>query len=232
LQAVGPQAGFGDLLVLGTGGRFELAASAGDHVPVIDGATVTVAELAGPWPPGRHAVALQSVPPPGEEPAVQPPLHFVYDPAAPKIQWEVGDTRLLDGHGLDQDVEREQPPRHVTPERDRHVKILWSPDGRRWLPLLPKDAKTDASGALADWVTAADRPQVFLWALGNKVLDHGAPISPQKLQIVRVWAGDELSAVRDLRLRVLPVAAGGYRLEMAATDLVGNRSSVTWPLAR
>jgi len=190
-----------------------------------------VAELAGPWPPGRHAVSLQSAPS-GGEPAVQTPLHFVYDPGPPKIQWEVGDTKLLDMHGLDQDVERREPPHRVTPDRDRHVKILWSPDGRRWLPLLPKDAKTDASGALADWVTAADKPQVFLWALGNQVLDHGAPIAPQKLQIVRVWAGDELSAVRDLRLRVLPAAAGGYRLEMAATDLVGNRTTVTWPLAR
>ena len=93
LQAVGPQAGFGDLLVLGTGGRFEVAPGTGDNVPVIDGAQVTVAELAGPWQPGRHAVSLQSVPPPGEPPAVQPPLHFVYDPGPPMIQWEVGDTR-------------------------------------------------------------------------------------------------------------------------------------------
>jgi hypothetical protein len=232
LQAVGPQAGYQDLLVMGTGARFELTPSAADQVPVIDGAPVTVAELAGPWQPGRHAVSLQSTPLPGEEPAVQAPLHFVYDPGAPTIQWEVGDTKLLDAHGLDQDVEREHPPRHVIPERDRSVKILWSPDGRRWLPLLPKDARTDANGALADWVTAADRPQVFLWALGSRVFDHGAPIAPEKLQLVRIWAADELSAVRDLRLRVLPTAAGGQRLEMAATDLVGNLTTVSWPLAR
>ena len=189
---------------------------------MIDGIPVTLAQLAGPWQPGRHAVSLQTVPPPGEEPAVQPALQFVYDPGAPTIQWEVGGTALLDHHGLDQDVDRERPPRHTSPERDRHVKILWSPDGRRWLPLLPKDAKTDSSGALADWLTAADRPQVFLWALGNRVFDNGAPIAPQKLQLVRIWAGDELSAVRNLRLRVLPVAAGGYRLEMVATDLVAT----------
>ena len=231
LQAVGPQAGFGDLLVLGSGAKFQLAQAAADQVPVIDGTPVTVAQLSGPWQPGRHAVALQSPPPPGGEPAVQTPLHFVYDPAAPKIQWEVGDTRLLDLHGLDQDVTRVEPPRRTTPERDRHVQILWSPDGRRWLPLLPKNAHTDASGALSDWVTAADRPQVFLWALGDQVLDHGAPIAPHKLQLVRIWAGDELSAVRDLRLRVLPTAAGGYRLDMVATDLVGNATTVSWPLA-
>ncbi|HEV8237731.1 MAG TPA: hypothetical protein VGS57_00010 [Thermoanaerobaculia bacterium] len=231
LQAVGPQAGFGDLLVLGTGARFQLAQAAADDVPIIDGTPVTVAQLAGPWQPGRHAVALQAPPQPGGEPAVQPPLHFVYDPGPPTIQWEVGDTHLLDAHGLDQDVHRDRPPRHVIPERDRRVKILWSPDGRRWLPLLPKDAHTDAGGALADWVTAADRPQVFLWALSSRVLDNGAPVAPQKLQLVRIWAGDELSAVRDLRLRVLPGTAGGHRLEMVATDLVGNATTVTWPLA-
>src|SRR6185503_7758426 len=138
----------------------------------------------------------------------------------------------LDTHGLDQDVSRQKPPRHTTPERDRHVKILWSPDGRRWLPLLPKNAKTDAGGALADWLTAADRPQVFLWALGSRVFDHGAPVAPRKLELVRIWAGDELSAVRDLRLRVVPAAGGGNRLEMVATDLVGNVTTMTWPLAR
>ena len=232
LQAVGPQAGFGDLLVLGTGARFELAAAEGTHVPVLDGSEVTVAHLAGPWEPGRHAVSLQAVPPPPEGSPVQAPLQFVYDPGAPKIQWEVGNTSLLDVYGLDQDVDREHPPRHTVPERDKRVQILWSPDGRRWLPLLPRNAKTDASGALADWVTAADKPQVFLWALGSQVFDHGAPVAPRKLELVRIWAGDELSAVRDLRLRVLPSASGGHRLEMAATDLVGNLSTVSWPLAR
>ena len=64
LQAVGPQAGYQDLLVLGTGARFELAAAEGSHVPVLDGSEVTVAHLAGPWEPGRHALSLQPVPPP------------------------------------------------------------------------------------------------------------------------------------------------------------------------
>jgi hypothetical protein len=231
LQAVGPQAGFGDLLVLGHGARFELAAADGSHVPVLDGAQVTVAQLAGPWQPGRHAVSLQAVPPPPDAVA-QAPLQFVYDPGPPKIHWEVGTTALLDSYGLDQDVDREHPPRHTVPVPDRRIKVLWSPDGRRWLPLLPRDAEADPSGALADWLTAADKPQVFLWALGGQVFDHGAPVAPKKMELVRVWAGDELSAVRDLRLRVLPSPSGGHLLEMVATDLVGNLSSVTWPLAR
>jgi hypothetical protein len=232
LQAVGPQAGFGDLLVLGAGARFELAAPPSSaHVPVIDGQQVEIAALAGPWQPGRHAVSLQPAPAPGEQPAPLPALQFVYDNAPPRIQFEVGETTLLDSYGLDQDVERRNPPRHTVPERDRRVKILWSPDGRRWIPLLPKDAKPDAHGALADWPTAADRPQVFLWALGSEVFGAGAPIAPRKMQLVRIWAADELSAVRELRLRVLE-SPSGYQLELAATDLVGNRSLVTWPLAR
>lgn len=232
LQAIGPQAGYGDLLVLGNGARFELADPADPaHVPVLDGQQVTVAALAGPWVPGRHAVSLLPVVPPGQQPTVPAPLQFVYDNGPPKIEWEVGTTALLDTYGLDQGVDREHPPRHVVPERDKRVKILWSPDGRRWIPLLPKDAKPDAKGALADWLTAADRPQVFLWALGSQVFGSGAPVAPEKLQLVRIWAGDELSAVRDLRMRVLP-APSGYLLEMVATDLVGNTGRVTWPVAR
>jgi hypothetical protein len=232
LQAIGPQAGYGDLLVLGRGARFELADAAdAAHVPVIDGQQVTVAALAGPWQPGRHAVSLQPVVAPGEQPAMPAPLQFVYDNTAPNLTWEVGDTGLLDSYGLDQGVDRDRPPRHVVPERDRRVKILWSPDGRRWIPLLPKNAQADARGVLADWLTAADRPQVFLWALGDQVFGDDAPVAPKKLQLVRIWAGDELSAVRDLRMRVLP-APSGYLLEMVATDLVGNVTTVTWPVAR
>jgi hypothetical protein len=231
LQPTGPQAGFGDLLVLGAGGQFRLAdAAMASHVPFLDGEQVTIAALAGPWLPGRHAVALQTVPAAGETPVRQPPLQFVYDPGAPTIQWEVGTTAMLDAHGLDQDVDRDRPPHRVSPEPDARVKILWSPDGRRWLPLLPRDARANRTGALAEWLTAADRPQIFLWALGEQVFAAGAPVSPKKLELVRVWAGDELSAVRDLRLRVLPVVAGGYQLEMVATDLVGNATTVTWPL--
>jgi hypothetical protein len=232
ILAVGPQAGFGDVLVLGTGARLEIAPTTPPQVPVLDGQQVPASALAGPWPPGPHGLALQSVPPAGGAPVVQPPMRFVYDPLPPAVQWEVGDITLLDLHGLDQDVERQKPPRHTVPEPDRHVRMLWSPDGRRWLPLLPKHAEADAHGALADWLTAADRPQVFLWALKGKSFGDGAPVTPKKMQIVRVWATDDLSAVRDLRLRVLPAAGGNYRLEMVATDLVGNATTVSWPLLR
>jgi hypothetical protein len=231
LQPKGPQAGFGDLLVLGTGGGFALAPAAAGQVPLIDGVQVTEAALSGPWQPGRHAVALESTPVPGAEATVQPPLQFVYDPAPPKVQWEIGTTAMLEVHGLDEDVHVDHPPHRIVPKADKRVRVIWSPDGRRWLPLLPADAKPGAGGALVEWLEAADRPQIFLWALESPVFGAGAPVQPQKLQLVRVWVTDELSAVRDLKLRVVPSPSGGYLLEMLATDLVGNATSVTWPLA-
>jgi len=233
LSVVGPQAGLGDVLVLGTGAHFVRATSDGGAV-TIDGAVVTDSALAGPWTPGAHSISVQ--PPASAPPATMAPLRFVFDNGAPRMQWEVGDTRLLDRYGLDQNVSRQDPPRRTDPTRDRHVKVLWSPDGRRWLPVLPKGAKTDPSGALADWLIAADKPQVFLWALDDEVFGPGVPVQPKEMQLVRVWSDDQLSAVRDLRLRVLPGDAGdrerAYRLEMVATDLVGNKTTVTWALAR
>jgi hypothetical protein len=235
LRAVGPQAGFGDQLVLGSGARLELGpADAGGHgALLLDGLEVGNAALAGPWSPGTHAVSVQAAAGAATTPA---PLRFVYDPAAPTLKWEVGGTAMLDRHGMDEGEHRTEPPRRVEPERDQHVKLLWSPDGRRWLPVLVKGAQADASGALADWVIASDKPQVFLWALEEDVFGAGAPVTPAKLQIVRVWGADELSAVRELRLRVLagnPADPGhAYQLELMATDLVGNQTKATWPLVR
>jgi hypothetical protein len=109
---------------------------------------------------------------------------------------------------------------------------LWSPDGRRWLPLLPRGAELDETGALAEWLVAADRPLVFLGVLAGGVFDVGAPVAPGRRELVRLWSADELSAVRDLRLRVLPAAGAGHHLQVVATDLVGNEATLTWPLAR
>jgi hypothetical protein len=50
--------------------------------------------------------------------------------------------------------------------------------------------------------------------------------------VVRIWAADELSAVRDMRLRVLPATGGGHSLEIVAVDLVGNTTRLSWPLGR
>lgn len=234
VQAAGSQAGFGDVLVVGPGARLE-PATGGDPVvaQTLDGVEVSAAVWASGWSPGAHTAGVRVA---GADGAPQDlvPLRFVYDPDPPTLEWEVGTTALLERYGLDQDVERRRPPRRTLPERDRSLAALWSPDGRRWLPLLPRGAEPDASGALADWLVAADRPQVFVWVLDDGVFGAGAPVAPAERELVRIWGSDTLSAVRDLRLRVLP--AGGTRaartLELVATDLVGNTSTVTWPLRR
>jgi hypothetical protein len=229
--AVGTQAGYGERLVLGLGTHLAMAAGApADAVPTLDGQHVGAEAWQGGWTPGQHEAGAQ-VPSAVGEPANLPPLKFVYDPQPPVLQWEVGEVTLLAGHGLDQNVERHRPPRHTLPERDRNVPLLWSPDGRRWLPILPRKAEPDAAGLLADWEVASDRPQVFVWALADGAFGSGAPVAPAKLELVRLWAADDLSAVRDLRLRVRPQGRD-YELEMVATDLVGNVTTVTWPLVR
>jgi hypothetical protein len=226
IQALGTQAGYGDTLVIGPGTRLVLAPEApADAVRLLDGQPVGTEAWQGGFTPGRHEAAVQS---PAAGAATLP---FVFDPDPPVVKWEVGEADLLVGHGLDQNVERHRPPRHTLPERDRSVPLLWSPDGRRWLPILPREAAPDDNGFLADWVVASDRPQVFVWALDGGAFGSAAPVAPARLEMVRLWVLDELSAVRDLRLRVRP-ADDGYSLEMVATDLVGNATTVTWPLGR
>jgi hypothetical protein len=228
----GTQAGLGTAVVAGPGTRLELVAGTPADAPrLLDGQVVPVEAWTSGWPTGRH-LATVHLPGPAGEPEPAPPLAFIFDPEPPVLQHEVGDARLLEGYGLDQDVERERPPRRTDPDRDRSVPLLWSPDGRRWLPVLPRDARPDEHGALADWLIAADRPQVFLWALRDGAFSSAAPIAPRKLEIVRVWAADELSAVRDMRLRVLPATGGGHSLEIVAVDLVGNTTRLSWPLGR
>ena len=228
----GVQAGLGTAVVAGPGARLTLAPGTPGNAPrLLDGQLVPDAIWTSGWPVGRHEASVQ-LPGATGAPEPAPPLAFIFDPAPPVVQHEVGNADVLKGYGLDQDVERERPPKHTTPERDKKVPLLWSPDGRRWLPILPRKARPDESGALADWLIAADRPQVFLWALSDGVFGAGAEVAPSELEIVRVWAADELSAVRDMRLRVLPDPSGGRTLEIVAVDLVGNTTRLAWPLAR
>ena len=232
VQAVGTQAGFGDVLVLGPGARLAPAPGAAPVVArLLDGEEAAPDVWSSGWPAGAHEAAVHVLGSDGA-PQVLPPLRFVFDPQAPTIEWEVGTTVLLERFGLDQDVDRHEPPRRTEPPRDRQVPILWSPDGRRWLPLLPRHAEPTASGALAEWLVAADRPQVFLWALDDSSFGAGAPVAPERRQLVRLWSADAYSAVRDLRLRVLAGGDGARQLEVVATDLVGNETTVTWPLGR
>lgn len=228
----GIQAGLGTAVVAGPGSRLALVPGTPADAPrLLDEQLVAVETWTSGWPPGRHQASVH-LPGPTGAPEPAPPLAFIFDPAPPVVQHEVGSADLLEGYGLDQDVERERPPRHTDPERHKRVPVLWSPDGRRWLPILPRDARPDEDGVLADWLIAADRPQVFLWALRDGAFSSGAPIAPRKLEVVRVWAADELSAVRDMRLRVLPATGGGHSLEIVAVDLVGNTTRLSWPLGR
>ena len=229
VSVVGTQAGYGDAVVVGPGARLEPATGGAPVTThLLDARPATREAWSAGWEPGAHVAAVEVASPSGA--AVLTPLRFVFDPHAPTLEWEVGPTSMLDHRGLDQGEERRhEPPRRTEPRGDKRVPVLWSPDGRRWLPLLPRDARADTSGALAEWLIATDHPQVFLWALDDGAFAASAPVAPTRRQLVRVWSADALSAVRDLRLRVLP-NGDTHHLELVATDLVGNQTTVSWPL--
>jgi hypothetical protein len=134
VEAIGAQAGLGEGIVVGRGSRLQPAATDGAVIGhLLDGVEVLPEVWSSGWSPGSHVAAVRVAGPDGA-PLELPQLPFVYDPDPPTLEWEVGTTALLDTFGLDQDVERRKPPRHTLPERDKSVKVLWSPDGRRWIP--------------------------------------------------------------------------------------------------
>ena len=217
----GPRAGYGEVVVLGPGARLRFAVQGESKgvgfVPTLDGERVSFEAWSSSWEPGAHRISGNVLTTEGEEIPVTP-LEIVFDPTAPRIDRQVGGMELLERYGLDQGVEPETPKRG---ERHRGVDVYWSADGRRWLPLLPPDREK------FDWVVAGDEPQVFLWIAEHRALrlEDGTPIA--KGRVIRLWASDELSAVRTLLLSATP-----ERLELQARDLVGNTTRTTWNLPR
>lgn len=219
ITAEGPQAGFGDVLVLGPGARvavqMEDDADTTRFEPVLDGAPVSLDAWSTGWDPGPHRMSGVVVTEDGtRSPAT--PLDVVFDPTPPVVDREIGDLALLKAHGLDQGVEPKKPRRV---ERHRDVAVYWSADGRRWLPLLPPGEER------FQWVVEGDKPQVFFYVErnGGLHLNDGTPV--QKGQVVRLWAFDELSATS-----VLGMSTTIEGLEIVVRDLVGNETRQSWPL--
>jgi LysM repeat protein len=215
--AQGPQAGLGEVLVLGPGARLTVeleGETAGARFdPALDGREVPLDEWSTGWEPGAHQIGGTAVTAHG---AATPlgPVAMIFDPEGPEVFWQIGELELLEGFGLDQGV-RPQMPRRV--ERHREVPVYWSADGLRWLPLLPPDAEE------FDWVVESDEPQVFLWIERDRGLrpDDGTPV--REGDVIRIWVHDELSAAHDLVLSVTPES-----LEVVAHDLVGNETRRVW----
>lgn len=216
----GAQAGYGELVVLGPGARLRVETRGESEgmgfAPSLDGRTVSFEAWSSGWEPGRHRASGTALTTDGEKIPLAP-LEIVFDPTAPRIEHQIGGLELLEQYGLDQGVEAERPERV---ERHRAVAVYWSADGRRWLPVLPPDREE------FDWIITGDEPQVFLWTAEDGVLSppDGTPIGGEL--VVRLWASDELSAVRSLLLSATPET-----LEVQARDLVGNRAGETWALS-
>lgn len=219
--AEGPQAGLGEILVLGPGAtlavELEGETSGARFEPAVDGREASLEDWSSGWEPGAHRIEGTAVTAWGAATPMAP-LSIVFDPSAPEMSWQVGEMEVLEEFGLDQGVEPKKPRRV---ERHEDVPVYWSADGRRWLPLLPPDRNEFR------WVVGSDEPQVFFWADRDRALRIGDGTPVKKGQVVRVWVHDELSAASDLVLAVTPRS-----VELVATDLVGNESRRTFAIGR
>ena len=226
IHAEGPQAGYGDLLVVGPGAHLVPPAAtsldAGEHLQlVLDGNAATAESWSAGWTPGRHQASGYVVRASGEEEPF-PPLDFLVDLDQPVLHDEATDADVFEQHGLDQGVDEPRSPRRI--HASRAVPLVWTSDGRRWLPVLGFGERSAA------WTVESDRPQIFLWAKHDVTLGGDVPGLAEG-HVLRVWAEDPTSAVQRLEVTARRTADGG-EIVFQAIDLVGNQSTLTVPVAR
>ena len=209
--------GYGESIALAEGSRLKVTiedpTGSPTFHPTLDGEAVTLAELESGWSVGIHEVGGTIIGGAGTE-VILRPTPIVYDPNAPQLAWEVGGLELLYQKGLDQGHEP-KPPRKW---RNR-AALYVSPDGRTWSPLVEPNTTT------ATHIVACDDPQLFIWAAKEVQLPDGQTIP--KNRVGRMWASDDLTAVRDLVLDV-DVSTAPYRMKATARDILGNESVAEW----
>lgn len=230
IVAEGPQAGLGERVVLGAGASLAVEAEdpmGGETVfePILDDTTVELAEWRSDWELGDH-LATGTVTGASGLPVEVAPLAFVYDTEEPDLDWETGGPELLEERGLDQGVDPRRP-RRADPVK-KSLPLFVSADGRRWLPLVPKGNER------GDHFVVCDDPQVFLYVKKPVEVSTGdAVVELERGDLLRIGAGDRLSAVSRLEIEALPdEGSDRWSLRAEAVDLVGNRVEKSWTVAR
>lgn len=203
---------------------------------LLDGRAVPPVVWSGGWEAGPHTAAAEVVDRVGN-PARLGPLPFLSDPDPPVLAFETGGPGLVSRHGQPDWQPEPRSRRQVRRLARRGTLLEWSADGRVWLPIELPVSKRGAWTANGDRVTAgrahADRPQVFLRAVLAE--DPFAPASPAHLrpgELLRLTAEDSGAGVDHLSFGLgREAGGGGFYLWFESTDLVGNQSTLRWPLA-
>ncbi|MEP7011048.1 MAG: LysM peptidoglycan-binding domain-containing protein [Acidobacteriota bacterium] len=159
------------------------------------------------------------------------PFAFTIDAEAPTLRTQAVDANVYDDHG-EPDRGRRRTPSNWKPERGG--AIVWSADGRRWLPLVWGDRTAPSNGVWSESTATANHPQVFFAGQGWQLVgDDGNALTGDRL----LWVtGDDLgSGIAKLiyRAKVAPADSNAAALlEVEAQDLVGNSATRTWKIVR
>ena len=242
IRVQGPHVMMGGLLVVGASTRLEGVVEdevlsqmgiEGDWVPILDGEETDLESWAAGWPEGEHEVSGYAVDAAGLTSEPLGPIRILSDPVPPEIHWATGDIGLVESHGVDQHWDHEREGRL---RRKAHADVIleWSPDGRRWNPfrlLTPEEAGREPGEAISTGSLKSDHPQLFVRGMKRKIFEAPGPATLGKGDFLRIWVEDSLSAVRELRVRVLYSPEKGHSVEFQAWDVAGNSTREIWPFA-
>ncbi len=195
----------------------------------LDGQEVSEAAWSAPSPGARTAdVVITDAC--GQSTSVGP-FAFTLDALAPTLRIQSVDSKIYDNRG-EPDEDRRRAPRAWKPERGG--ALVWSADGRRWLPMSWGDRATPSDGIWSESTASANHPQAFFAGQGWQLVgDDGAAANDDQL----LWiTGEDLgSGIAKLiyRTKVAPADSNAVALlEVEARDLVGNSSVRTWKIVR
>lgn len=239
LRAEGPAVTVASRLVLGPTAKFFLETSDAESAThsstlILDGRSIGDGELDGGWSAGAHQLEITARDLAGNR-AVAEPLAFTYDISAPTISWAIGGAEVYVAHGEPNSAraKREAREARLAGERrgdEARAALEYSSDGRRWLP-VPSTAVTTVGERPFEARVVADRPQILLRATRSGVFDSNGPGELAPGRVLRLSAEDADSAVWYLRLALEADATrGATALRIETEDLVGNKSTLSWPI--
>jgi len=236
LRVEGRQIRFGQDLVVGPTARLiaEATDAEGDLAAwtyLLDGKEVTPESWRQGWPAGPHTAEARVTDEAGNTTHLGP-LHFVSDPEPPRLSFKVGGEELVKGRG---EPEWDLPPssrREARREAREGLVLAWSSDGERWLALR-RPGRPGGSSPGSEGQAGGDRPQIFFRAPAGNPFAVESPAQLGVAEILHLTAEDTGSGVDQIRFGIAP-AAGSRRtpaLWIRAVDLLGNVSTLEWPLA-
>lgn len=194
----------------------------------VNGKEVASPTLGAPWTSGDYTVVALTDAPGGMVRGT--PLTFQVDADPPVFKWETTDRDIFESRGeprvksFRRDRERARQRVDDGKERRWFTGILYSSDGRGWLPLLGRGEQ------LPEVKILSDHPQLFLRGDANLVTEDGKRIDLDGNKMLWIEAADAGCGVESMVVRVRPSSQseGAQTLEIEAVDLLGNSKRLTW----